>query len=247
MTLFGLLSSVLWMAFCSQKEPVPSLAPQCFGSMRSNPLVLPLENAYDTLLVVEKAVFRIYQASVNPPETRFRILKQEGTAWLPNVDEEWTSAYEFNDWNQDGFVDLVLSYHHVHLILLYHPTMKQFVKFGYLGPDTDSVARIEGTRLLCHFQERRGSWNSELFEIDAAFHKKSYGIMEGTVEDSPIQVFKRVLVFNPALEDPNVEPVSRVEPNPKGFELLKSLPSDSLSLDWVQKYWVNNWRKFVAP
>jgi hypothetical protein len=216
---------------------------------------------YDTILDIDKSVFRVFQDTTLNPQFMFRVLKQVNGNWQTNIDEGWTSVYEFKDWNKDGFTDIVLRYHHAFVIILYNPKKQKFVKFGDVGELTDTIEHIEGTSLMCNLDEHK-SWNSELFDIDPNFNKRSYGIMVNWDEsredndlDNPIIcVYKRLLIYNEDYDNQsdttifgtNKMLIDKIETSKTAYYHTPDIEKyDSLRMDFVKKYWIKNWRKFT--
>lgn len=214
---------------------------------------------YDTIIVAKKDSFRIFQDTTNK-ELRLKILKQNKNNWQTNIEEEWTSLYEFKDWNNDGYMDIILRYHHAFVIILYNPKKDKFVKFGDIGELTDKVEHIIGTNLVFNIDEHK-KWNSELFDIDSNYNKRSYGIMfnwddtnrETNTEDSIISVFKRLLIFNKDYYNNSDTTIMGTNKRLTDKIVNKSAnfcsncgreEYDSLRLNFVRNYWTNNWKKY---
>ncbi len=217
---------------------------------------------HDTIIDIGKSSFRIYQDTSKKTQLKFKILKKEGNNWIINIDEGWTSLYEFKDWNMDGYTDIILRYHHAYVVILYNPKMEYFAKFGDIGELTNKVEKIEGTNLMCNLDEHK-NWSSELFDIDPNYNKRSYGIMvnwdesdtENNRENLKVCVYKRLLIFNKSYDNQtdrsilgtNKKLISKIDLSKiEAFNDIDFEKHDSLRLDFAKKYWTENWRKFVS-
>lgn len=268
--LFGVAICFLFLQNCSNKAEqksegilVSEKTEISFSSKDTT--VLPsikFANPYrfDTILIFGHSIFRIFR---DTNSYSFRILKKVRNEWLDNIDNAWTSLHEFQDWNKDGHVDIVLRYKSAYDILLFNPQKQVFIGTGYvLGNNIEDFQEIEGTNLRCSFYTSKGNWHSELFEIGPNYIMRSYGVIfyrynfneETQIDSAYIDVYKRLIVHDEAYRekiDWNIlgdqkELIMTIDPKKQKFYNAEITgKQDSSEMEFVKDYWSKNYQKFI--
>ncbi len=266
--LFAVIICLFLLLNCSnqaEQKPVGVFVSEKTEISSKDTVVLPtirLTNPYtfDTILTLGHSTFRIFR---DTNSYNFRILKKTGNEWLNNIDNSWTSLHEFQDWNKDGYLDIVLRYKFSYDILLFNPQKEVFVGTGYiLENNIEGFQDIEGTNLRCSFYTSKGNWHSELFEIDPNYIMKSHGVIfyrhnyneETQIDSAYIDVYKRLIVHDNAylkrvdwsiLEDPK-ELITTIDPKKQKFYTTEDYDkTDSLRFTFIKDYWSKNYQKFI--
>lgn len=266
---------LVWIncSYQAEQKPVSVLTSEKIGIGSKDTAILPMvkfEDHYyfDTTLTVGHSTFRIFRDKDSIYNTyNLRIFKKVGNSWQDNINDEWTSLHEFQDWNKDGYVDIVLQYHHSYEIMFFNPKKEIFVAFGGVGSnDIDDIQDIEGTNLKCNFYEFRTNWYSELFGIDDNYHKVSYGtlvseefVKDGVGIDTPIiNVYKQLIIYDEAYQNRDImkdstkkdkKLIGKMNPIEQKLYMGNSEQSTdryvAKKLEFVKNYWSKNYQKFI--
>jgi hypothetical protein len=253
--LFGAFIGMLFLICCTNTaDHKPSV------SINTNSIYVPYEEKFkrnfDTIVNVGQSIFRVFiDTGDTRLEKQFKIQKRFKNSWKDNLNLEWTSLHTFKDWNKDGYMDIVLQYHHAYVVLLFNPKKQKFVEFGDIGELTDEVMDIAGTNLKYNFTEHK-HWYSELFDIDPNYNMRSYGLMmnsEVEIDTAFIDVYKRLIIYNDEYRKKetdfsfirNEKLVERIDPQKQVFFKANFEKYDSLKIVFIKNYWAKNWRNFV--
>ncbi|MBL7814217.1 MAG: hypothetical protein JNL70_04350 [Saprospiraceae bacterium] len=253
------ISFLSLIIFCSSNSPIIGEKP--FVTENDKKYTIDHQSYYDTVVKLGHSTFRIFKG-INDTFHHvfgFTIHKKVNNTWSEQLITEWTSLYEFKDWNKDGYLDIVLRYHHAYVPILFNPKKEIFVRFGDIGELTDQVTPINGTNLMWNFTERK-NWHSELFDIDSNYNMKSYGVMinydesklnsDIELEKDFICTYKRLLIYsedyNGGILGHKKLLMNRFDPNKLAFNLEDNSDDyDSLRIAFIKNYWNNNWQKFI--
>jgi hypothetical protein len=178
---------------------------------------------------------------------------------------EWT----IEDWNNDGFKDIVLGSRYQFKIILFNPKKNEFVDFGTIG--NYSVSSLEKSNLLYSFSFYKEimldnnsniyyqTWESELFKIGENYKKIEYGYMnfdthytlKNNQEKSDTIPFIHVYKFD-SKQYSFIKKIDirNLKPSLNFIKTRRSGQTDekadySNEEDFVEDYWLKNWKAMV--
>jgi hypothetical protein len=178
---------------------------------------------------------------------------------------EWT----IEDWNNDGFKDIVLCSRYLFKVILFNPKKNEFVDFGTIG--NYSVSSLEKSNLLYSFSFYKEimldnnsniyyqTWESELFKIGENYKKIEYGYMnfdthytlKNNQEKSDTIPFIYVYKFD-SKQYSFIKKIDirNLKPSLNFIKTRRSGQTDekadySNEKDFIKDYWLKNWKAMV--
>jgi hypothetical protein len=224
------------------------------------------------VVVSEKSPIFMAGIEIEGDKAEFVIKKMKKNLW-----QKWLTIdfdrkilnWNIEDWNNDGFKDIVLYSRYLFKIILFNPKKNEFVDFGTIG--NYFVGRLGKSNLLYSFSFYKEimldnnsniyyqTWESELFKIGENYKKIEYGYMnfnthytlKNNQEKSDTIPFIYVYKFD-SKQYSFIKKIDirNLKPSLNFIKTRRSGQTDekadySNEEDFVKDYWLKNWKVMV--